>query len=215
MGLNRQIVVAIGLLFGGSGCSSAKATGPTSVVVITAAAAPTSTSAPSPSTASTVSSVAPATSTTAGTTDASPKLVSAALITSAEAASALGEPLKGPCNTVETQFKCEFVPEASTSAVEGLLVDCNSIFGFSEPSPRMEAFTDTPTVVEGLGKQARFRTMEAPSRKAELEMELNHPKVRMCSVQLTIKKTAPTTPALADYRDKLVVIAKAVAARLV
>jgi hypothetical protein len=215
---NKSVVFMIaGLLMFAGGCGSTKATTTASVRAPTTTAtvaAPTSASAPSTSIAPTTVSVAAATSTTVVAADAGPKLVATALISSAEAAAAIGEPLKGPCKTVETQFKCEFVPEAATSPIEGLLVDCNSIFGFAEPSPRMEAFTDTPAVVEGLGKQARFRTMETPSRKAELEMELDHSAVRMCSVQLTIKKTAPITPALADYRDKLLVIAKAVAGRL-
>jgi hypothetical protein len=200
--------VIAGLLLFAGGCRSTKSTTTASVGASTTAAAtaPTSTSAPSTALAPTTVPVAAATSTTVAATHAEPKLVSAALIGSAEAAAAIGEPLKGPCTTVETQFKCEFVPEAAASPIEGLLVDCNSIFGFAEPSPRMAAFTDTPAVVEGLGKQARFRTMETPSRKAELEMELDHPAVR--------KKTAPTTPALAYYRDKLLVIAKAVAGRL-
>lgn len=213
---NMGVAFAVaGLLILASGCSSTKATTTISVAAASVApTAPTSTSAPSPKIAPTTVSVAAAASTTLGATDAVPKLVSKDLISSAEAGAALGEPLKGPCKTVETQFKCEFIPEAPASPIEGLLVDCNSVFSFAEPSPRMEAFTDTPTVVEGLGKQARFRTMDAPSRKAELEMELNHPAVRMCSVQLTVKKDAPATPALADYRDKLLVIAKAVAGRL-
>jgi hypothetical protein len=206
--------VIAGLVMLAAGCSSTKATTTASVgVPTTAAVAPTSTSEPSAASAPTTVAVT-ASSTTVAAAGAEPKLVSAALISSAEATAAIGEPLKGPCTTVETQFKCEFVPEAAGSPIEGLLVDCNSVFGFAEPSPRMAAFTDTPAVVEELGKQARFRTMETPSRKAELEMELDHPPVRMCSVQLTIKKTAPPTPVLADYRDKLLVIAKAVAARL-
>lgn len=78
----------------------------------------------------------------------------------------------------------------------------------------MAEFTDVPVAVDGIGTSARFRTMTTPSRKAEFEMEVKHPAVTMCSVQLTVKKDAPATPALADYKDRLIAVAKVVVARI-
>ncbi len=137
------------------------------------------------------------------------QLLGGDVTTAEEVSASLAEEVSGTCENVETQQKCLFYPSAAASPVEELMVDCNSLFSFANPSPRMAEFTDDPTPIEGIAAAARFRTMTAPTIKAEFEIELAKGPTTMCSVQLILKEGDP-----ASYQAQLTTIAAAVAGRL-
>jgi hypothetical protein len=122
-------------------------------------------------------------------------LLGADVIAATDVSEAIGEEVTGACSNVETQQKCVFTPTGAASEVAELMVDCNSIFSFALPSPRMEEYVDTPIAVDGIGSAARFRTIPNPDGRSELELERASGPVTMCSVQLTYTGDATADPA--------------------